>query len=339
MTIRAKSAFLLAIALFAIAIAACGGGGAATSSTPSPAALRDPAERGPYVVGLTKMTFERPSTIDGSPRSLETWIWYPSAATNPADGAAITDAAPESQGGPFPVVIFSHGSGGQPNFYTYFTEHLASWGFVVVAPPHPGNTSADCSSCTGASIITSARERPGDIDLVLDRVAAIHADTSQPLGRIIDPSRIAIAGHSFGGWTAVFTATDPRFSAVVAMAPALPETLIARASGITAPILLLSGAKDEIVPPESVAKLGAALPPATTTYVSFPEGRHNTFLDRCLGCGAGALAEQRGHDLVNRYATAFLETYVIKDARYAHYLAEDVAPDALIVHDAAAGGQ
>ena len=60
------------------------------------------------------------------------------------------------------------------------------------------------------------------------------------------------------------------------------------------------------------------------------------FADRCFGC-ADALPEQRGHDLINRYATAFLETYVTKDERYAHYLREDVAPDAAIVHDAAYG--
>ena len=334
MTGRRTAALLLSIVAIALALSACGGG-AKTSATPAPAALQDPAQPGPYGVRLTKLTFERPSTIDDSPRKLETWIWYPAA---PGASDASPGAAVEPADGSFPIVIFSHGSGGQPNFYKFFTEHLASWGFVVVAPPHPGNTSADCFPCGGASIAASARERPGDIDFLMDRMIALHNDTSQPLGKIIDPARAAIAGHSFGGWTAVFAAPGARFAAVVAMAPGLPESLIARAADITAPVMLLGGAKDALVPSGSVAKLDAALPAATTAYVSFPEGHHLTFLDRCIGC-TDALSEQRGHDLVNRYATAFLETYVIQDARYAHYLVEDVAPDALIVHDAATAGR
>jgi predicted dienelactone hydrolase len=333
----ARIALIAVITGVALSAMSCSGGSAAKSTTPTASALRDPAERGPYNVGLTKMTFERPANADGSPRKLETWIWYPAAgaATDPTPAA---DAAPADNGGPFPVVIFSHGSGGQPNFYKYVTEHLASWGFIVAAPPHPGNTSADCFPCSGASITASARERPTDVTFVLDQVLALKDDPSQPLGKVIDPAHTAVAGHSFGGWTSVFAAPGSKFNAVIAMAPGLPETLLGRAPNITAPILILGGDKDELVPPGSVRKLFDALPKTIArTYVSFPEGHHLTFSDRCLGCTA-ALSEARGHDLVNRYVTAFLETYVKGDDRYAHYLTEDVAPEAVIVHDASASG-
>ena len=341
--IRAKRIGLMSLMLPALLIAgmaatACTGSSAKPSSgSPKPSAVRDPAERGPYAVGLIKTTFERTSRIDDAPRKLETWIWYPTAAavdnTTPA-----ADAAPATDGGPFPIVVFSHGSGGQPNFYKYVTEHLASWGFVVVAPPHPGNTSADCFPCAGASITTSARERPTDVTFVLDQIVALKDDPAQPLGAIIDPSRTALAGHSFGGWTAIFAGAGGPFDAIVSMATGLPELLLARAATVRVPTLLLGSAKDELIAPASMAKLYAALPSdISKTYVSFPEGHHLTFSDRCFGC-APALPEQHGHDLVNRYTIAFLETYVVGDARYAHYLTEDVAPDALIVHDAAATG-
>jgi len=325
---------LSAIALAAIVLVACGGGSA--SKTPSPTALRDPAQRGPYSVGLTKMTFERPSTAGGTPRTLESWIWYP-AAGSAGDAAPVTDALPATSGGPFPVVIFSHGNGGQPQFHKYLTEHLASWGFIVAAPPHPGDTSADCSPCSASAIVASARERPADVTLVLDKLLALKDDPAQPLGKIIDPARTALGGHSFGGWTSIFAAPDGRFNAIIAMALGAPETLLGRAPKVTVPVLIIGGARDEIVNPASVRRLFDAIPAATAkTYVSFPEGHHLTFIDRCLGC-TDALTEERGHELVNRYTTAFLETYVIKDDRYAHYLTEDVAPDAVIIHDAAAG--
>lgn len=332
-------ALLLPVMLIAgFAATACTSSSAIqTNGSPTPAAVRDPAEAGPYAVGLTKMTFERTSNIDGNARTLETWIWYP-AATGAGSATSTTAAAPATDGGPFPIVVFSHGSGGQPNFYKYVTEHLASWGFVVVAPPHPGNTSADCSPCTGATLTTSARERPADITFVLDQIVALKDDPSQSLGAIIDPSRTALAGHSFGGWTSIFAGAGGPFDAIVSMATGSPDLLLARAKTVRVPTLLLGGNKDELIAPASMAKLFGALPAdIAKTYVSFPEGRHLTFSDRCLGCTA-ALTEARGHELVNRYTTAFLETYVAGDARYAHYLIEDVAPDALIVHDAAATG-
>lgn len=323
-------ACLLVIAALSLVACSSGSSGAKTPTNAQPA-LRDPAARGPYSVGLTKMTFERPSTIDGTTRKLETWIWYPAAATA-TDATATADAAPASQGGPFPIVVFSHGSGGQPYFYKYFTEHLASWGFVVVAPPHPGNTSADCFPCDSKAIVPSARERPTDVTFVLDKVIALKDDSSQPLGKIVDPTRTALAGHSFGGWTSIFAAPGGRFNAVISMATGQPETLLARAEGDHAPTLILGSGKDELIPPPSLRKLFDALPADDAkTYVAFPEGHHLTFSDRCIGC-TDALPEQRGHELVNRYSTAFLETYVMKDDRYVHYLAEDVAPDALIVH-------
>ena len=57
------------------------------------------------------------------------------------------------------------------------------------------------------------------------------------------------------------------------------------------------------------------------------EGHHLSFIDNCLGC-TEALTADRGHDLINRYITAFLETHLLGDDRYAHFLSEDQPPDA-----------
>ena len=43
--------------------------------------------------------------------------------------------------------MFSHGSCGFPGQSPFLTETLASWGFVVAAPPHPGNTTAELATC------------------------------------------------------------------------------------------------------------------------------------------------------------------------------------------------
>jgi pimeloyl-ACP methyl ester carboxylesterase len=106
--------------------------------------------------------------------------------------------------------------------------------------------------------------------------------------------------------------------------------LLARVSNLDVPVLLMGGGKDELVAPDSVRRLFDAIPASDSkTYVFLPFGHHLTFIDHCLGC-TDALPEARGHELTNRFVTAFLETYVVGDARYREYLS-DVPPDASVV--------
>ena len=74
-----------------------------------------------------------------------------------------------------------------------------------------------------------------------------------------------------------------------------------------------------------------ALPDSLTkTYVSLPDAHHTSFDDHCFGC-TDALPEARGQEISNRYATAFLETYLLDDERYRPYLSEDIGTEAVIV--------
>ncbi len=311
-----------------IAASACSRGGRASDTTAAGPA-HDPAATGPYPVGVTTVTFERTSTVDGSPRTLETVIWYPRA-----DGIAGSepgvDASPADADGPFPIVVYSHGSSGKPLYQTFLTEHLASHGFIVVAPSHPGNTSDDCFPCGPDSILPSARERPADVTFVLDRVLSMREDPASLLGSSVDPERTAIVGHSFGGWTAIYVAADGRFDAAVAQAPGQPDVLLDRASKITAPVMIIGAGKDEIVSPDGVRRLYEALTAAVAReYVSLPEGHHLSFVDRCLGC-TDALTEERGWDLIDSYTTAWLYVHVKGDDRYAEYL-DAQPPDAIVL--------
>jgi len=55
---------------------------------------------------------------------------------------AVRDAVPvgmDGEGGRWPLVLFSHGAGAFRASYVYWTEFLASHGFVVAAPDHPGS--------------------------------------------------------------------------------------------------------------------------------------------------------------------------------------------------------
>jgi predicted dienelactone hydrolase len=308
---------VLTITFASVFIGSCG------STGPDSDLFRDPATVGPFTVGIERLTLTRESTADATPRELQTWAWYP--AEGPTGTAS--EGAPPVDSGPFPLVIFSHGSGGLPENHSFLTEHLASWGFVVVAPPHPGNTVRDCVACDFQNIAASAQERPGDVAFMLEELVRLSEAGAEPLGRLIDPERTAIAGHSFGGWTSLYVAPGGAFDASVAMAPGLPDTLVPAASSVRTPVLLIAGSKDEIVEKAGVDRLYEALAAATPVhYVVLPEGHHLSFNDQCLGC-TDALSEARGHELINRYTTAFLKVHVTGDQRFAEFLVSDL-PDA-----------
>ena len=166
----------IALLLLAILWGACGKSDDQSSQTADPGLL------GPYPVGVTEITFERNSTTTGEPRTLKTIIWYPadeSARMQPDDQTlhGVVDAKVLQDNLPLPIIMFSHGSGGIPYQSTFYTRHLASHGFVVVAPPHPGNTTIDCFPCTDmAGLLDSFRNRPDDITFALDSLLARSQD-------------------------------------------------------------------------------------------------------------------------------------------------------------------
>jgi len=123
-----------------------------------------PWQPGPFGVGYQRVTFTKESvTMPGKQRVLDTWIWYP------ADAAiASLYATPRGKVGvPLvagvgrrPLLMFSHGSCGIPTQSLFLTTVLASYGFVVAAPPHPGNVlSPTCESQAGAR--RCLRQPPG----------------------------------------------------------------------------------------------------------------------------------------------------------------------------------
>lgn len=102
-------------------------------------------------------------------------------------------------GGRLPVVLFSHGFGSSMDAYAPLTDHWAAHGFVVVQPTYPdakrlGQTADDPSS------VDIWRTRVSDATRAVDYLDEI-ARQVPGLSDRIDPTRLAAAGHSFGGQT------------------------------------------------------------------------------------------------------------------------------------------
>jgi predicted dienelactone hydrolase len=298
------------------------------------AAAGDPGAPGPYPVGVTEIVFERPSSTTGKPRILNTLVWYPAADS--ARGATeddvlhgVRDAPPTTDNRPLPIIMFSHGSGGLTWQSTYYTTHLASYGFVVVAPPHPGNTAADCMPCTDMAALADAfLNRPTDVTFALESMLKLNDDPASMFYQALDGKRVGMSGHSFGGLVTLQLAASngaKPFLAALAMAPAVGGVAPSPGTSVPIPLMIMGGGMDYICPVENDREYLGSLQSSSPHYlVVFPRGGHLAYSDQCIevlgDCGANHISQEKAHQAINFYATAFFKTYVAGDENYAAYL-------------------
>ena len=199
-----------------------------------PEATSDFAARGPYAVGVMQATIASPLAADGHAdpaRVLPTEIWYPAlAGASPGEEAVHPLGLPhrarhrlEPIAALCPLVAFSHGNSGLRQQSTFLTTHLASWGMLVEAPDHVGNTLAAMMALTDDEARKSTHrriraQRPFDLRAAI--TALVDHDALSSALPPIDTTRIGALGHSFGGWTALkLAALEDRVSAVCGLAP------------------------------------------------------------------------------------------------------------------------
>ena len=218
----------------------------------------DPA----YAVGMRELRLvdaSRPikpsGPFAGTPdRRIDTLVWYPAKG-----GAQEPDKrdAPAAKGGPWPLVIYSHGTWGHADNAMHIVRHLVRHGYVVAAPNYP-LASRNAFTRLERADIGEAAAQVGDIRFVIDRLLA-----DRTLAPLIDPEKIGTTGHSLGGVMSYFASfgtnvRDPRIKATAPIAAGDP--LVAALwqdmgfagtghSAVSVPVLFLSADRDMFVRP------------------------------------------------------------------------------------------
>lgn len=138
--------------------------------------------------------------VDHRDTAIQMHIWYPAQSGGVPEmlgrnavfkGSPVTrDASPRQ--GTYPLVVLSHGSGGNAPNLSWIASALAERGMVVVGTNHPGTTSGDSDPLQTVKLW----ERPADLTALIDAALA-----GLVPGIEVDDDAIGALGFSLGGYS------------------------------------------------------------------------------------------------------------------------------------------
>jgi predicted dienelactone hydrolase len=242
-----------------------------------------------------------------------------------------------SAGQPVPLVVFSHGLGGSRFGYRYLGSHWADGGIASLHPQHAGSDSGlwRGNPLNLVQRLQAAASESEAMARVLDLRHAVDRILESEWAPMIDPARIAAAGHSYGANTAMLLA-GARVSTPLAAASGLRDHRIRAAILISAPPLVGQGPAEQVLGAVRIPTLHVtsvedtinlpgyrstvedriaifdAMSASPRTLAVFNAGGHSIFTDRVTRSGPEASARIKG--ATSELTTIFLEQSLIEGA-------------------------
>ena len=136
----------------------------------------------------------------------------------------VTAVRYPATGGPYPLIVFAHGYALTPAPYAGLLRTWTRAGYVVAAPVFP----LENANAPGGPDESDLINQPQDMSFVIGKLLNLNGRATGVLGGKIDPSLVAVAGHSDRAETALAVAYDHRFrnrrirAAIVLSGSALP---------------------------------------------------------------------------------------------------------------------
>lgn len=262
---------------------------------------------GPYQVGEQTVQVSR-----GDSSTFSAQLFYPSEVGGIASPLA-------SSGDLFPAIAFGHGFVQPVLQYQSTLEHLASWGYLVIATE---------------SQVTLAPNKPQyaqDLSDALTWLEFANSTLTSPLFGRVDTDAFGVSGHSLGGGISIVTgAWDERVKAVANLAaantnapppfpPGLPPTDDPSAIDLTAelrvPIALISGSDDTIVPVETNGQLMYDNASGPKLLPNIQGGYHVGFVDNDVPffSDSGSITRAAQRAIVRDELVTFFDFYLKQD--------------------------
>ncbi|QLQ39662.1 alpha/beta hydrolase family protein [Micromonospora robiginosa] len=264
----------------------------ATGTPAGASAPADPSAPGRYAAGYVD------ATVSAAGRSFSARITYPATAAGNGQPVAA---------GRFPAIAFGHGFLQSVSKYSSTLSHLATWGFIVVAPTSQGGLSPNHSAFAD------------DLNAALTWTVAQDTTSGSRFAGHVDTARLGLSGHSMGGGASILAAArNPRVVTVANLAAAETNpSAVSAAATLTIPVQLVSGDRDGIAPPADHQRpIYAAKPPAKQLR-TIKGGSHCGFMDSgSLFCDSGSISRTVQLQLTRRLLTEWFLRHLAGDTGY-----------------------
>ncbi len=255
----------------------------------------DPTERGPWPVGTRRVQIgrlavdvfypaERGSDFDVDPATFDIRTFLPASqqgfvsdARNPGQRCdCARDLPVDDDHGPWPVVLFVHGTASFSTQSLSDVTHWVSRGVVVLAATHPGLYLADNLAIFCPDDVSGPRDLQGDLDALRAAIADGGAGVPFLAGAL--SGHIALVGHSAGANAVVEAANRWQDDADLDVVVSLAGSATLTRPGTS--FLALSGTKDGVVRSSASMEAWASSTPPRR-FVSLEDAGHLAFSDLC----------------------------------------------------------
>jgi hypothetical protein len=309
------------------------------------------------------------------PYDLRTWLppsqqskIPDSAVQNNFQSGCYSGLPIDATHGPYPAVIFIHGTGSIRIASITEAVQWASRGFIVVASDHPGLDMEDSLATAGALGALAYGPCPGsgisedvsrDVDAEIAALTPPSGDLTF-LGTSIDMTRIGISGHSAGAGDAAMYSTKPNVEVDI---PLATMNGVSPSSTLKS-VLIMAGEQDKVIA-FSDDESSYASSPTPKRLIGIPNTGHLVPTDLCyltnaqgqnisqvgiqyhvcgvqlvsdllFDCSSSYIDEATGNAIMNYATTAALEETlhcVDESAAWANLVSHFASPDAGVIGD------
>ncbi len=269
-----------------------------------------PSDSGSFqYVGNQTITFIDQSRNN---RSIQSLVYYPAVSEGTGTQINLT-------GGKYPIISFGHGFTINPNIYIHLYRHLASWGYIVIAP------------ATETGFFPSHLEFALDLVFVLKDMKRKSRLPADFFYNAVDTFNTGILGHSiWGGCSFLAGSLDITVRAISSLAAAITNpSSITAIQQIQKPVQLLSRQRDSIASywTHQLPHYNSANP--FKQILNIKGGNHSYFhllpaLDDLVDNSA-TITRNEQQRLTRRYITSFFNVFLKNDTNYRNYLFGSIA--------------